>query len=81
MYPHSLKVGESRRFVPLEDVMARNLDVLFPDMMVESCDIFRVTRNASTERDEERAEDLLAMIERTAGSSSRRSCGSRWSRR
>ena len=61
--PRFLKVGESRRFVPLEDVMARNLDVLFPDMMVESCDIFRVTRNASTERDEERAEDLLAMIE------------------
>jgi polyphosphate kinase len=61
--PRFLKVGETRRFVPLEDVMAHNLDVLFPDMPVEGCDVFRVTRNANTERDEERADDLLAMIE------------------
>jgi polyphosphate kinase len=50
-------------YVPLEDVMAHNLDLLFPGMIVESCELFRVTRNANTERDEELAEDLLSMIE------------------
>ncbi len=51
------------RFVRVEAVMAHNLDLLFPGMEVESCTVFRVTRNANTERDEERADDLLAMIE------------------
>ncbi len=58
-----LRVGEANHFVPLEDVMAHNLDLLFPAMEVESCELFRVTRNANTERDEEEADDLLAMIE------------------
>src|SRR6185436_866248 len=52
-----------RRFVRLEDVMAHNLDLLFPAMEVDSCELFRVTRNANTESDEEEADDLLAMIE------------------
>ena len=43
--------------------MANNLDLLFPGMEIESCELFRVTRNANTERDEEHADDLLAMIE------------------
>ncbi len=50
-------------FVPLEQIIAQNLDLLFPDMQVESCAVFRVTRNANTERDEEQADDLLLMIE------------------
>ena len=58
-----VRVGTSHSYVPLEDVMAHNLDLLFPDMEVESCEIFRVTRNANTERDEEEAEDLLNLIE------------------
>ena len=58
-----LRVGESNHFVPLEDVMAHNLDLLFPSMEVDSCELFRVTRNANTERDEEEADDLLALIE------------------
>ena len=49
--------------VALEDVMANNLDLLFPGMEVDSCEFFRVTRNAITEQDEEQADDLLAMIE------------------
>ncbi len=61
--PRFLRVGEKRRFVMLEDVMAHNLDLLFPGMAVESCDLFRVTRNANTELDEDQADDLLAMIE------------------
>jgi polyphosphate kinase len=58
-----LRVGQTNHFVPLEDVMANNLDLLFPTMEVDSCELFRVTRNANTERDEEEADDLLAMIE------------------
>lgn len=58
-----IKVGEENRFVPLEEVMANNLDLLFPNMNVTHCELFRVTRNANTERDEETADDLLSMIE------------------
>jgi len=43
--------------------MAANLDTLFPGMKVVSCEFFRVTRNANTEKDEEKADDLVAMIE------------------
>jgi polyphosphate kinase len=58
-----LQVGADRRFVRLEDVMAHNLDLLFPSMEIDACELFRVTRNANTESDEEEADDLLAMIE------------------
>ena len=34
-----------------------------PTWRSKSCEFFRVTRNANTERDEEEADDLLAMIE------------------
>ena len=61
--PRFMRVGDGKRFVRLEDVMAHNLDLLFPGMAVETCGLFRVTRNANTERDEEEADDLLAMIE------------------
>ena len=57
------KTRDAHVFVPLEDVMAHNLDLLFPGMEIESCEFFRVTRNANTEHDEEQADDLLAMIE------------------
>lgn len=61
--PRFIPVGDSRRFVPLEDIIAQNLDLLLPGMTMGSCELFRVTRNANTERDEEEADDLLAMIE------------------
>ncbi len=61
--PRLLRVGDSDRFVPLEEVMAENLDLLFPGMEIVNCDPFRVTRNADTEGDEDQADDLLAMIE------------------
>jgi polyphosphate kinase len=57
--PRFLKVGDEELYVPLEDVMANNLDLLFPGMVVEACELFRVTRNAITERDEDQADDLL----------------------
>ncbi|HEY1552345.1 MAG TPA: polyphosphate kinase 1 [Kofleriaceae bacterium] len=58
-----VRLGTSRTFVDLADVMANNLDLLFPGMLIEACSLFRVTRNAVTERDEEEADDLLEMIE------------------
>ncbi|MDD4272371.1 MAG: polyphosphate kinase 1 [Desulfobacter postgatei] len=58
-----IKIGEEDLYVPIEDVIANNLDLLFPGMVIESCDFFRVTRNAITERDQEQANDLLSMIE------------------
>jgi polyphosphate kinase len=61
--PRWLRIANSNRFVRLEDVMAHNLDLLFPGMEVDACELFRVTRNANTERDEDEADDLLAMIE------------------
>ena len=61
--PRFVRVGKLNHFVPLEEVIAHNLDLLFGDCLVESCQTFRVIRNASAERDEENADDLLAMIE------------------
>ena len=43
--------------------MSNNLDLLFADMEVQACELFHVTRNANTAKDEGRANDLLAMIE------------------
>ena len=44
--------------------MRNNLDMLLPEMdVVERVSMFRVTRNANTERNEEHADDLLSMIE------------------
>ena len=59
--PRFMRLGDT--FVPLEQVMAHNLDLLFPDMHVETCSMFRVIRNANTVVDEDLADDLLAMIE------------------
>jgi polyphosphate kinase len=61
--PRFLRIGDSNRFVPLEEVMCKNLDLLFPKMEIESCEVFQVTRNANTDPDEENADDLLATIE------------------
>ena len=58
-----LKLKDKDHYVPLDEVIANNLDLLFPEMKVLSCDRFHVTRNASTERDEGKANDLLEMIE------------------
>ena len=58
-----LRVGDEHTYVTLSDVMANNLDLLFPGMVVESSELFRVTRNAVTEKSEEQADDLLVMIE------------------
>ena len=61
--PRFIRVGNQDTFVPLDQVIGHNLDMIFPEMTIVSCELFRVTRNANAERDEEGADDLLAMIE------------------
>lgn len=61
--PRFVRVGEEHKYVKLEDVITHNLDLLFPGMEILSCELFRVTRNAIVEVEEENADDLLAMIE------------------
>lgn len=56
-------VGNQTRYVLLEEVMANNLDKLFPGMEVVACELFRVTRNANTDEYHEQADDLIAVIE------------------
>lgn len=50
-------------YVPIEEVIAANLDLLFPSVEVLHHSMFRVTRNAEVRRNEEIAEDLIEMIE------------------
>ena len=60
------RVGQQgHRYVLLEEVMEQNLDLLFPGMEILGCELFRVTRNANTSKDEEHADDLLELIETT----------------
>ncbi len=58
-----IRVGDQNHFILFEDLIANNLGVIFPNMVVESCELFRVTRNAITEKTLDQANDLLAMIE------------------
>jgi polyphosphate kinase len=51
-------------FLPLEDLIAAHLQMLFPGMEVVEHHLFRVTRNADFEVDEDRDEDLLQALER-----------------
>jgi polyphosphate kinase len=51
-------------FLPLEDLIAAHLTQLFPGLEVESHHLFRVTRNADLEVEEDRDEDLLQALER-----------------
>jgi polyphosphate kinase len=52
-----------KHFVALEDVIAHNLDALFPGMDVRAAYCFRVTRDADLDLQEDEADDLLRAIE------------------
>ena len=51
-------------FLPIEDLIAAYLPMLFPGMEVVEHHVFRVTRNADFEVEEDRDEDLLQALER-----------------
>jgi polyphosphate kinase len=63
--PRFIQVGLTPIFITFEDLVSNNLDDLFRGLDIHSCEHFRVTRNAITERLEEQANDLLVMIEST----------------
>jgi polyphosphate kinase len=65
--PRFVPVGptdQTATFLPLEDLIATHLPQLFPGLEVVSHHLFRVTRNADMEVEEDRDEDLLQALER-----------------
>ncbi len=53
----------STHFIPLEVVIAENLDKLFPGMLIVDHYSFRVTRNEDLEVDEDESLDLISSLE------------------
>jgi polyphosphate kinase len=63
MLPRFVEVGDhGHAFVALEDLIARNLQALFPGMEIVDHGAFRVTRDADFEVSDE-ADDLLQAVE------------------
>jgi polyphosphate kinase len=64
--PRSAVDGAPRRtcFLPLEELIAAHLGQLFSGMQIVEHHVFRVTRNAELEVDDDRDEDLLQALER-----------------
>jgi polyphosphate kinase len=63
LLPRFTDLPDGERFVPLEEVVAAHLDQLFPGMDIVDVHVFRVTRDADLEVEEDEADDLLAAIE------------------
>lgn len=62
--PRFIEIDEGTDvYVRFEDLVANNLKTIFPGMIIDTCEFFRVTRNAITENTLDLASDLLAMIE------------------
>ena len=57
-----IKVNDQHHYVPVEQVIAHNIQELFKGMEIVGVFPFRVTRNADLSRNEEVAEDLIEMI-------------------
>ncbi len=62
--PRFVPVGDDTTFIPVEDLIATHLSLLFPGMEVVEHHLFRVTRNADLAVEEDRDEDLLQALER-----------------
>jgi len=62
-YDRLIEELSSTHFVWLEEVIANNLDLLFPDLRVVAAFPFRVTRDADFEIEEDEAADLLSAME------------------
>ncbi len=63
LLPRFTDLPDGERYVPLEEVVAAHLDQLFPGMDIVEVHVFRVTRDADLEVEEDEADDLLAAIE------------------
>jgi polyphosphate kinase len=62
MLPRFVPTGDGYTFVPLEELIAKHLDTLFPGMEIVDYDVFRVTRDADFTVSDE-ADDLLQAVE------------------
>ena len=62
MLPRFVPIGDGYTFVPLEELIAKHLDTLFPGMEIVDYDVFRVTRDADFTVSDE-ADDLLQAVE------------------
>jgi len=63
--PRFVKIPETddHTFVPLEQVIAHNLEALFPGMEILSYYPFRITRDAELDIEEEEADDLISALQ------------------
>lgn len=61
--PDELLPPSTQKFIWLEQVIAANLDRLFPGMEIVASYPFRITRNTDMEIQEEEADDLLMTME------------------
>jgi len=61
--PRWIKLPDPQRFVPLEQLIAANLEALFPGIEILGAYTFRITRNTEYEIDHDEAEDLLIQIQ------------------
>lgn len=58
-----IQIEESNQYIHLIEVIQAFVNDLFPAMKVTGTVLFKVTRNADSDREDDDAEDLLAMIE------------------
>ncbi|HSK07114.1 MAG TPA: RNA degradosome polyphosphate kinase, partial [Acidimicrobiia bacterium] len=61
--PRVVVLPDLERFVPLEQVIGAHINALFPGMEVLGQNVFRVTRNADIEIEEDEGGDLLMALE------------------
>lgn len=61
--PRFVRLPESRRFIPMEEVVRAHFAALYPGMEVEPAHTFRVTRSAELHLDRTQVEDLLHAVE------------------
>ena len=69
MIPRYIRVdrresADDLRFIPLEELIANQLDGLFPGMEVIDDHVFRVTRNEDMEIEEDETENLIQALEK-----------------
>jgi len=58
-----VQIEDSNRFIHVIEIIQAHVADLFPEMTVKGTIVFKVTRNADSDREDEDTEDLLAMIE------------------
>jgi polyphosphate kinase len=61
--PRFLSLPDGRRFLPVEDVVRANLDLLYPDRIIAGAHAFRLTRSGDLQLDEAFTANFLQAIE------------------